>query len=143
MEEGHKWQLAPCCHALDAMIKKFDHGIQKAVHPFRFKNFEHLLLGSGWIHNLKPGCRRHLSRTFHTPAMSLRIDAPFPESAVPIMAKVGIKFLCPHSRCFGSYFDVILLMYLVSSGFSSKPTSSSSSSSPPSLAKSECAERWS
>ena len=37
--------------------------------------------------------------------------------------------LCPHSRCFGSYFDVIFLMYLVSSGFSFKPTSSSSSSS--------------
>ena len=32
-------------------------------------------------------------------------------------------------RCFGSYFDVIFLMYLVSSGFSIKPTSSSSSSS--------------
>ena len=27
-------------------LKKY-HGIQKAVHPFRFKNFEHLLLGSG------------------------------------------------------------------------------------------------
>ena len=40
-----------------------------------------------------------------------------------------IKFFVPHSRCFGSYFDVIFLMYLVSSGFSFKPTSSSSSSS--------------
>ena len=39
------------------------------------------------------------------------------------------QYLCPHSRCFGSYFDVIFLMYLVSSGFSFKPTSSSSSSS--------------
>ena len=43
---GHNGQLAPRCHALDAMIKKFYHGIQKAVHPFRFKIFEHLL-GSG------------------------------------------------------------------------------------------------
>ena len=43
---GHKGQLAPRCRALDALIKKFYRGIQKAVHPFRFKNFEHLL-GSG------------------------------------------------------------------------------------------------
>ena len=34
-------------HALDAMITKLYPGIQKAVHPFRFKNFEHVLLGSG------------------------------------------------------------------------------------------------
>ena len=42
-------QLAPRCRALDAMIKKFYHGIQKAaVHQFRFKNVEqHILLGSG------------------------------------------------------------------------------------------------
>ena len=34
--------------SLCAMIKKFYHGIQKAVHQFRFKNVEqHLLLGSG------------------------------------------------------------------------------------------------
>ena len=44
----------------------------------------------------------------------------------PNNGKVGTKFLCPHSRCFGSYFDVIFLMCLVSSGFSFKPTSSSS-----------------
>ena len=45
---GHKGQLAPRCRALDAMIKKLYHGIQKAVHQFRFKNVEqHLLLGSG------------------------------------------------------------------------------------------------
>ena len=37
--------------------------------------------------------------------------------------------LCPHSRCSGSYFDVIFLMYLVSSDFYFKATSSSSSSS--------------
>ena len=47
---GHKGQLAPRCRAQGTMIlswyKKFYHGIQKAVHPFRFKNFEHLL-GSG------------------------------------------------------------------------------------------------
>ena len=40
-----------------------------------------------------------------------------------------IKSFVPHSRCFGSYFDVIFVMYLVSSGFSFKPTSSCSSSS--------------
>ena len=48
------------------------------------------------------------------------------------MAIVGIKLIksfVPHSRCFGSYFDVIILMFLVSSDFSFKPTSSSSSSS--------------
>ena len=45
---GHLGQLAPRCRALDAMIKKFYHGIQKAVHQFRFKNVEqHLLLRSG------------------------------------------------------------------------------------------------
>ena len=50
------------------------------------------------------------------------------ESAVPDNGAVGNPVLCPHCRCFGSYFDVIFLMYLVSSGFSFKPTSSSSSS---------------
>ena len=41
---GLKGQLAPQC----AMIKKFYHCIQKAVHQFRFKNVEQrLLLGSG------------------------------------------------------------------------------------------------
>ena len=39
--------------------------------------------------------------------------------------KVWNKILCPHSLCFGSDFDVILLMYLVSSGFSFKPNTSS------------------
>ena len=45
----------------------------------------------------------------------------------------GIKMQNPHllhlhSRCFGSYFDVTFLMYIVSSGFSFKPSSLSSSS---------------
>ena len=31
---GHEGQLAPRCRVLDAMIKKFYYGIQKAVHPF-------------------------------------------------------------------------------------------------------------
>ena len=47
---------------------------------------------------------------------------PVPKSAVSNNDKIGHKVLCPH---FGSYFDVIFLMYLVSSGFSFKPTSSS------------------
>ena len=64
------------------MIKTFYHGIQKVVHQFRFKNFEHLLLGSGGNHNLRPGCRRPPARTFHTPVGTLRLDAP----AVPMMA---------------------------------------------------------
>ena len=51
---------------------------------------------------------------------------PVSESAVPNNGKVGNPVLCSHSRCFGCYFDVIFLMYLVSSGFSFKPTSSSS-----------------
>ena len=51
----------------DAMIKKFYHGIQKAVHQFRFKNVEHLLLGSGGNQNLRPSCRRPPTRTFHPP----------------------------------------------------------------------------
>ena len=51
--------------SLCAMIKKFYHGMQKAVDQFRFKNVEqHLLLGSGGNQNLRPSC----------------------ESAVPMMA---------------------------------------------------------
>ena len=34
---SYKGKLAPRCRALDAVIKKFYHGIQKDVHPFRFK----------------------------------------------------------------------------------------------------------
>ena len=34
------------------------------------------------------------------------------ESAVPNNGKVGNQELCPHSRCFESYFDVIFLMYM-------------------------------
>ena len=64
---GHKEQLAPRSHALGTMIKKNYHRVHKAVNLFRFKNFEHLL-GSGGNHNLRPGCRRHQARTFHTPA---------------------------------------------------------------------------
>ena len=74
---GHKGQLAPRCRVLDAMIKKFHHGIQKAVHQFRFKNVEqHLLLGSGGNQNLRPSCRRPPARTFHIPVGTLRFDVP-------------------------------------------------------------------
>ena len=102
------------------------HDIQKAVHPFGFKNFEHLLLGSRGNHNLRPGCRRHLAGTFHNPRKVHlgETHLHFPRVLSPNNGKVGIKFLCPHSRCFGSYCDVICLMYLVSSGFCFKPTSS-------------------
>ena len=62
--------------SLCAMINKLYHGIQKVVHQFRFKNFAHLLLGSGGSHNLKPGCWRPPARTFHTPVGTLRLDAP-------------------------------------------------------------------
>ena len=51
---------------------------------------------------------------------------PPPRVRSPNNGKVGIKFLCPHSWCFGSYFDVIFLISLASSSFSFKPTSSSS-----------------
>ena len=51
---GHKGQLAPRCRALDAMITNLYNGIQNAVHPFIFKNFEHLLLGSGGTTILNP-----------------------------------------------------------------------------------------
>ena len=75
---GHKGQLAPRCRALDAMIKILYHGIQNAVHPFRFNNFEHLLLGSvgGGDHNLRPGCRRRLLGHFTPSLGTLRLDAP-------------------------------------------------------------------
>ena len=32
-----------------------------------------------------------------------------PESAILNNGKVGKQVLCPHSQCFGSYFDAILL----------------------------------
>ena len=51
---------------------------------------------------------------------------PVSESAVPNNGKVENTIICPLSRCFGSYFDAIFLMYIVFSGFSFKPTSSSS-----------------
>ena len=93
-------------------IKKICRGIQKAVHPFSFKNFEHLLW-SGWNHNLRPGCRRHLGRTFHTTLGALRLDAPeLFRFRSPNNGNVGIKFLCPHSWCFGSYFDVSSVFWL-------------------------------
>ena len=54
-----------------------DHGIQKAVHQFRFKNVEQqLLLGSGGNQNLRSSSRRSPTRTFHTPVGTLRLDAP-------------------------------------------------------------------
>ena len=76
----------------------------------------------------KSGCRRRLAGIFHTPARCILAwrTCTFPSPQFPIMAKVGNQVLCPHSRCFGSYFDVICSMYLVSSGFSFKPISSSS-----------------
>ena len=78
---GHKGQLVPRCRALDVMITKLYHGIQNAVHQFRFKNVEqHLLLGSGGggNQNLRPSCRRPPTRTFHPPPPvgTLRLDAP-------------------------------------------------------------------
>ena len=30
-DTGHNGQLAPCCRALDVMIKKLYHGMQKVV----------------------------------------------------------------------------------------------------------------
>ena len=56
---------------------------------------------------------------------------PIPESAVPNNNKVGNQVLCPHSRYFGSHFDLIFLMYLVSSVFSFKPTLPHQSLYPP------------
>ena len=75
---GHKGQLAARCRALDAMIKKLYHGIQKAVHQFRLKNVEqHLILGSGGNQNIRPSCRRPPTRTFPPPPVgTLRLDAP-------------------------------------------------------------------
>ena len=57
-------------------ITTCDHGIQKAVHQFRFKNVEQHLLGSEGNQNLRPSCRRPPARTFHTPVGTLRLDAP-------------------------------------------------------------------
>ena len=62
--------------SLCAMIKKLYHGIQKAVHQFRFKNVKQHLLESGGNQNLRPSCRWPPTRTFHTPVGTLRLDAP-------------------------------------------------------------------
>ena len=99
-------------------VKKLIPWYQKAVHPFRFNNFEHLILGSGGT--------KIKDLTVAPSGWDFMTHLYFPESAVPNNGKVGNRVLCPHSRCFGSYFDVIVLMYIVSSSFSFKPTSSSS-----------------
>ena len=71
------WGSKTTGSSLCAMIKKFYHGIQKAVHQFRFKNIEqHLLLGSGGNQNLRPSCKRPPARTFHIPVGTLRFDIP-------------------------------------------------------------------
>ena len=66
------WGSRTAGSSLCAMIKQFYHGIQKAVDQFRFKNFEHLLLGSGG----EPQFKTPPARTFHTPVGTLRLDAP-------------------------------------------------------------------
>ena len=45
-------------------------------------DFEHLFLGSGGNHNLRPGCRRRLLGHFTPSLGTLRLD----ESAVPMMS---------------------------------------------------------
>ena len=55
---------------------------------------------------------------------------PIPKFTVPNngieLESSKLCLVCPHSRCFGSHFDVMFIyIYLVSSGFSFKPTSSS------------------
>ena len=73
-----------------------------------------LLLGTTWPWHFTPIC-------------AFRLDVPvLSRVCSPNNVKVGIRFLCLHSRYFGSYFDQIVLMYLVSYGFSFKPISSSS-----------------
>ena len=73
---------------------------------------------------LAPSCRAlgtMIKKSYHGDGrLSTRLgyDAPaLSQVCSPNDGKVGNPFLYPHSRCFGSYFDVNLLMYLVSSGF--------------------------
>ena len=108
------------------MIKKFYHGMQKAVHQFRFKNVEqHLLLGSGGNQNLRPSCRRPPTRTFHPPVGTLRCDAP---------ALVRVRSPNDGNKLGSS---------LLSPFLSSQPHHAHHHPHRPSLAKSERAEKWS
>ena len=85
-------------------------------------------LGLGGTTIKDPVIRRHLARIFHTPLVAFRRDAPaLSWVRSPNNGKVGIKFLCPHSQCLGSYFDVIFSMYLAF--LLSQPHSHQSSSS--------------
>ena len=131
---GHKGQslLDPRCRALDAMISVMVY--RRLSTSLGSKTFNTSSLGFG-NHNLIPGCRRRLLGHFTPPLGTLRLDAPaLFRVAVPMMAinwdQVN-QVLCPHSRCFGSYVDVI---FLISSQPHHHPHR-------PSLAKSECAER--
>ena len=96
-------------------------------------------LGLGGNHNLRPGCRRLPARTFHTPAGTLRLDAPalfwggrllghfthpqvpsglthlhFSESAVPMMAKLSPLSTLPVLRVlfWCNPFDVSSVFWL-------------------------------
>ena len=103
VSRGHKGQLAPRCLALGTMIKESYHG-----------------------------CRRHLARDFSPPLLgSFRRDAPaISRVCSPNNGKVGNQVLCPHSRSFGSYFDVIFwCIQCLLAFFSSQPHPHQSSSS--------------
>ena len=78
------------------------HKGQLAVHPFR----------------------RNLAGHFTPPLCAFKSDTlALSRVHSPNNGKVGIMFLYPHSRCFGSYFDATFLMYLVSSDLSFKTSS--------------------
>ena len=66
--------------------------------------------GLGGNQNWRPSCRRHLAGIFHTPTRCLQE-----------------WHTCPHSQCFGFYFDVIFLMYLAFLSSQPHPHQSSSS----------------
>ena len=83
------------CRAMGTMIKKILSWQQKAVHQFRFKNFEHRSLGlwgGGGYQNWSPGW------DFTPPPPSLQF---------PKMAKLGIKSF---ARTPGSYFHVPVII---------------------------------
>ena len=91
-----------------------------------------VLGGAPGLYGFHPPPRTHPVRKWR--------HCPVPSLQFPIMAKLGIKFFVRTPGASVS-FRFIFLLYLVSSGFSFK---SSLINHPhrPSLAKSECAERW-
>ena len=104
--------LAPCCRALATRITKLYHGSRRLSTRLGSKTLN-TSLGRGGT-KIKDPFVGATWLGFHLPAQvpSGVTHLYFPESTVPDKGKFGNKVLCPHSRCFGSYFDVSSVFWL-------------------------------